>query len=126
MRLVSRYMDSLYFRREPASAVLISGSLDSMVLLALERLERGDVLPIHVRSGFAWEAAERRAIDRLLSHDSMTVLSRRRTYDVHMRDVYAPAHWAVDGQPYISDPPYEEVYIEGRNTVLLSNALLLG
>jgi 7-cyano-7-deazaguanine synthase len=105
--------------------VLLSGGLDSMVLLALERRERGDVVPIHVRSGFAWEAAERRAIDRLLAHETMTGLSPLRAIDVDMRDVYPPAHWAVAGQPPAFDTPDEDVYLEGRNIVLLAKAAIL-
>ena len=109
----------------PASAVLLSGGLDSTVLLALERRDRGDVLPIHVRSGFAWEAAEGRAIDRLLTHEALTRLFPLRTIDVDMRDVYPAPHWAVAGQPPGFDTPDEDVYLEGRNIILLSKAAVL-
>ena len=109
----------------PASAVLLSGGLDSTVLLALERRDHGDVLPIHVRSGFAWEAAERRAIDRLLAQEAMTGLSPLRTIDVDMRDVYPASHWAVAGQPPAFDTPDEDVYLEGRNVILLSKAAVV-
>ena len=106
--------------------MLLSGGLDSTVLLALERRERQDVLPVYVRSGFAWEAAERRAIDRLLSHDELRPgLSPLRTLEVDMRDVYPASHWAVAGQPPAFDTPDEDVYLEGRNIVLLSKAAIL-
>ena len=51
----------------PTSAVLFSGGLDSAVLLAQELTRADAVWPIHVRSGLAWEAAEARAIARLLA-----------------------------------------------------------
>ncbi len=110
----------------PASAVLLSGGLDSTVLLALERRERKDVLPVYVRSGFAWEAAERRAVERILAAESLHPgLSPLRTLDVDMRDVYPASHWAVAGQPPAFDTPDEDVYLEGRNIVLLSKAAVL-
>lgn len=110
----------------PASAVLLSGGLDSTVLLAVERRERRDVLPIYVRSGFAWEAAERRVVERLISHESLRPgLSPLRTLDVDMRDVYSSSHWAIAGQPPAFDTPDDDVYLEGRNIVLLSKAAVL-
>ncbi len=39
-----------------------------------------------------------------------------------MRDVYPPSHWAVRGEAPASDTPDEDVYLEGRNVVLLSKA----
>ena len=41
---------------------------------------------------------------------------------VDMRDVYPPGHWAVRGEAPASDTPDEDVYLEGRNVVLLSKA----
>ena len=46
------------------TAVLLSGGLDSAVLVA-EEAERGRVQPIYVSVGLAWEGAERRTIARL-------------------------------------------------------------
>ena len=39
-----------------------------------------------------------------------------------MTDVFPPAHWAVRGEPPAFDTPDEDVYIEGRNVILLSKA----
>jgi 7-cyano-7-deazaguanine synthase len=44
------------------------------------------------------------------------------TLTVDMRDVYPAAHWAVTGRPPAYDTPDEDVYLEGRNIVLLSKA----
>jgi 7-cyano-7-deazaguanine synthase len=41
---------------------------------------------------------------------------------VDMRDVYPPGHWAVRGHAPAFDTPDEDVYIEGRNVVLLAKA----
>ena len=51
-----------------ATAVLLSGGLDSAVLLA-EEAARGDVQPVYVAAGLAWESAERATLeDLLVSH----------------------------------------------------------
>jgi 7-cyano-7-deazaguanine synthase len=108
------------------SAVLFSGGLDSAVLLALERRDREPVWPMHVRAGLAWEDAERRAIDRLLAGAPFAGrVQPLQTLTVDMRDVYPPTHWAVVGRPPAYDTPDEDVYLEGRNIVLISKAAVL-
>lgn len=112
--------------RPPASAVLFSGGLDSAVLLALELKDHGRVRPIHVRAGLAWEEAEARAIRRVLSapalrDDVLPVM----TITIDMRDVYPPTHWALTGQPPAYQTPDADVYLEGRNIVLISKAAVL-
>jgi 7-cyano-7-deazaguanine synthase len=109
-----------------ASLVLFSGGLDSAVLLALERQSHEPVRPVHVRAGLAWEDAERRAIDRLLAAPAFsTGIEPLTTLTVDMRDVYPASHWAVVGHPPAYDTPDEDVYLEGRNVVLLSKAAVL-
>jgi 7-cyano-7-deazaguanine synthase len=109
-----------------AGAVLFSGGLDSAVLLARQGAEGAPVLPIHVRSGLAWEAAEARAITRLLAQPPF--LGRTEpvvTINVDMRDVYSSTHWAVTGEAPAYDTPDEDVYLDGRNIALLSKAGVL-
>lgn len=112
-----------------ASAVLFSGGLDSAVLLALELRSAGPagrVQPIHVRAGLAWEAAEARAIDRLLAAAPFAGRTPPvASLTVDMRDVYPASHWAVQGRPPAYDTPDEDVYLEGRNIVLISKAAVL-
>jgi 7-cyano-7-deazaguanine synthase len=108
------------------SAVLFSGGLDSAVLLALERRARQPVWPIHVRAGLAWEAAEARAIGRLLRRPPFRDrIEPLQTLTVDMRDVYTDRHWAVAGRPPAYDTPDEDVYLEGRNLVLIAKAAVL-
>jgi 7-cyano-7-deazaguanine synthase len=103
-----------------AVAVLFSAGLDSAVLLA-DAAARGPAQPIYVSVGLAWEGAERRAIDRLLDRPPFgaNVLPLA-TLRVDMRDVYPAAHWAIRGDAPAFDTPDEDVYLEGRNVVLLS------
>ena len=102
------------------AAVLFSAGLDSAVLLA-QTASRGPAQPIYVTSGLAWEAAERRAIDRLLARPPFTANVRPLvTLGMDMRDVYPPTHWAIRGEAPAFDTPDADVYLEGRNVVLLS------
>lgn len=109
-----------------ASTVLFSGGLDSAVLLALECRTYERVVPVHVRSGFAWEDAERRAIDRLLGSPAFSSrVMPLATLIVDLRDIYPSTHWAVAGRPPAYDTPDEDVYLDGRNIVLLSKTAVL-
>ena len=107
---------------ESASAVLFSGGLDSAVLLA-DEASRGDVQPIYVGAGLAWERAELAVVDRLLASDALRGRTRPMvTLSVDMRDVYAATHWAVMGAPPAYHTPDEDVYLPGRNVALLAKA----
>lgn len=103
-------------------AVLFSGGLDSAVLLAVAA-EDGPVLPIYVRVGLAWEGAELATAARLFeAHAYGGRVRPLVTLRVDMRDVYPASHWAVLGEAPGFDTPDEDVYIDGRNIVLLSKA----
>ena len=105
-----------------STAVLLSGGLDSAVLLA-DEASRGDAQPIYVSVGLAWEAAERAVVERLLAaspfRDRMRPLA---ALSVDMRDVYAANHWAVEGRPPSYHTPDEDVYLPGRNVILFGKA----
>jgi 7-cyano-7-deazaguanine synthase len=104
------------------TAVLLSGGLDSAVLLADEAV-RADVQPIYVSAGLAWESAERSMIEALLRSDAFAGHARNLvTLSVDMRDVYAATHWAVTGTPPAYHTPDEDVYLPGRNIILLAKA----
>jgi 7-cyano-7-deazaguanine synthase len=103
-------------------AVLLSGGLDSAVLLA-DEATRGDVQPIYVGAGLAWEPAERSIVEALLRSDALAGRTRDLvTLSVDMRDVYAATHWAVKGTPPAYHTPDEDVYLPGRNIILLAKA----
>lgn len=105
------------------SAVLCSGGIDSTVLLAQELAQGHRTTPVHVRCGLAWEEAEARTLGRLLAAapfaghaDSLVTL----TADV--TDVYPPDHWARAGTPPGFNTPDADVYLEGRNLLLITKA----
>ncbi|HEX6164724.1 MAG TPA: 7-cyano-7-deazaguanine synthase [Vicinamibacterales bacterium] len=105
-----------------ATLVLLSGGLDSAVLAAHEA-QSARVLPVYVCVGLAWEDAEVAMVERLL--DAPLFAGRvdplaRMSFT--MRDVYPPTHWAIRGVPPAYDTPDEDVYLAGRNLVLLTKA----
>jgi len=104
------------------TVVLLSGGLDSAVLAAHEA-QTARVLPVYVSVGLAWEDAEVAMVERLLSAPAyagrIDPLAR---VSFTMRDVYAPTHWAIRGVPPAYDTPDEDVYLAGRNLVLLTKA----
>jgi 7-cyano-7-deazaguanine synthase len=107
------------------TAVLLSGGLDSAVLVA-DEAGRGDVQPIYVSVGLAWEAAEQAVVSRFLASQASTAAERRLrplvSLSVDMRDVYAATHWAMAGRPPAYHTPDEDVYLPGRNVILLGKA----
>jgi 7-cyano-7-deazaguanine synthase len=104
------------------SAILLSGGLDSAVLLA-DEAARGETQPIYIAAGLAWEAAERAMVDALLRSDALRGRTRAlASLSVDMRDVYQATHWAVAGTPPGYHTPDEDVYLPGRNIVLLAKA----
>lgn len=104
------------------TAVLLSGGLDSAVLVA-EEAARDEVQPIYVSVGLAWEAAERAATRLLLAARAFGTRVRPLvSLAVDMSDVYPAAHWAIQGRPPAYHTPDEDVYLPGRNIVLLGKA----
>jgi 7-cyano-7-deazaguanine synthase len=119
------------------TAVLISGGLDSAVLLAEEAARPGPegsgspggpagnvfVQPIYVSVGLAWEAAEQAALRELLATEPLGSRARPLvSLSVDMRDVYEAGHWAIEGKPPRYNTPDEDVYLPGRNIILLGKA----
>lgn len=104
------------------TAVLLSGGLDSAVLVAEEAM-RGEVHPIYVSVGLAWEEAERQTIVGLLKSGGLgSTVRPLAVLALDMTDLYPTGHWAVDGRPPGYHTPDEDVYLPGRNILLLSKA----
>lgn len=106
------------------TAVLLSAGLDSAVLAAAEA-RSGEVHPIYVSTGLAWERGERGALDRLLAtapfgHN----VARLTRLSFTVEDLYPATHWALRGNPPAFDTPDEDVYLAGRNVLLLSKAAI--
>ena len=106
-------------------AVLFSAGLDSAVLLAHAAHENplAIVQPVYVSTGLAWELEEQAMTERLFAAGALgprvvPPISLR----FEMRDVYPADHWAVRGEAPGVHTTDKDVYIEGRNVVLLAKA----
>lgn len=108
----------------PTTIVLVSGGLDSAVLLAHEAAQ-GLVLPLYVSSGLAWESRERAMLAMLLAQQPPASVQPLQIVDVPVSDVYPPGHWALTGHPPAYDTPDEDVYLIGRNVLLLGKAAVV-
>jgi 7-cyano-7-deazaguanine synthase len=105
-------------------AVLVSGGLDSAVLLAEALGTHPAVHPLYVRFGLLWEEAERQHLARFLDAVRTPALRPLRVLGVPVRDLYGE-HWSLTGRGVPgADTPDEAVFLPGRNVLLLGKALL--
>ena len=104
------------------TAVLYSGGLDSAVLVASEARHR-IVQPMYVSVGLAWEAEELALAGRLLRSPAFGERVRPlQRLSLTVADVLPESHWAIQGSPPAYDTPDEDVYLPGRNLLLLAKA----
>src|SRR6266849_6206508 len=99
-------------------AVLVSGGLDSAILLGESVRAGRTVQPLYVRSGFIWEAVELDCLRRFLDALQGPRLKRLHGLDLPVSDLY-PQHWSLTGQgvPDAATPD-EAVFLPGRNVLL--------
>jgi 7-cyano-7-deazaguanine synthase len=104
----------------PAKAgLLLSGGIDSAVLLD-RLLDRGwQVTPFYVRTGCLWEREEIAAVERFLVNVSQPGLMDLVVLEMPLDDLYA-GHWSMSGVGVPDDStPDEAVFLPGRNPLLL-------
>ena len=96
--------------------------------MLLDRLLRNgrQVLPLYIRCGLLWEAAELYWLRRLLSTWRRPRLSPLCVVRLPMRDLYG-AHWSFTGRRIPSTRSVDAaVYLPGRNAILLTAAAITG
>jgi 7-cyano-7-deazaguanine synthase len=104
--------------------LLVSGGLDSSILLAHLLAGGRQVRPFYVRSGLVWQAAELRALGRYLAAVQVPALEDLVTLELPLADVYQD-HWSVTGRGVPdADSLDEAVYLPGRNALLVIKAAL--
>jgi 7-cyano-7-deazaguanine synthase len=105
-------------------AVLISGGLDSAILLGDALRRQVIIYPIYVRCGLHWEATELDNLHRFLAALRQPNLRPLIVLEEPVADIYG-AHWSVTG---IGIPDAESadhaVFLPGRNVMLLAKSLL--
>ncbi|HUT93771.1 MAG TPA: 7-cyano-7-deazaguanine synthase [Thermoguttaceae bacterium] len=106
------------------TGLLLSGGLDSSILLGTLLNEGCRVRPFYVRTQLAWEPAELRAVRRWLEALSSPRLDPLVLLDLPLADLYQD-HWSVTGRNTPDGAsPDDAVYLPGRNSLLLIKAAL--
>lgn len=106
------------------TGLLLSGGLDSSILLG-HLLDLGHrVQPFYIRSQLVWEEEELRAVRRFLQAIRSPKLGDLVVLDLPLADLYGD-HWSVTGRG-IPDgaSPDEAVYLPGRNALLVVKAAI--
>ncbi len=101
-----------------AVGLLLSGGLDSGILLGHLLNGGRRVRPFYVRSQLVWEEAELSAVRAILKTVGSAALEPLVVLEMPLRDLYGN-HWSVTGQntPDAGSPD-EAVYLPGRNVLL--------
>jgi 7-cyano-7-deazaguanine synthase len=110
----------------PASplAVLVSGGLDSAVLVAEAARAYPAVHPLYIRTGLRWEDEERQHLDRFLAAVAGPKLRELVVLEEPVADLYG-GHWSLTGRGVpAAGSPDADVYLPGRNVLLLAKSLL--
>jgi 7-cyano-7-deazaguanine synthase len=105
--------------QQPATGLLLSGGIDSAVLLA-QLLERGSrVVPFYVRTGCVWDECELAAVKRFVAAVPDEELADLVVLEMPLADLYGD-HWSISGRGVPDDQtPDEAVFMPGRNPLLL-------
>ena len=107
----------------PKSAcVLVSGGIESSVLLndALGRYDQ--VVPLYIRNHLRWEDTETFCLKNFVRGLRQNNLKPLVILDLTMRDLYE-SHWSITGIKIPSGKSQDSsVYLPGRNIIFLSKA----
>jgi len=105
-------------------AVLISGGLDSAILLGEAVRQQQIVFPLYVRCGLCYETSELEHLMRFLHALAGPNLRPLHVLEMPVADLYGE-HWSITGKdiPMIGTPD-EACFLPGRNILLLSKAML--
>jgi 7-cyano-7-deazaguanine synthase len=117
-------MNSLPTDRTAPLAVLVSGGVDSAVLVAEARDQYPAVYPLYVRCGLYWEKVELDHLREFLTAIESPALKPLAVLEMPVGDLYT-AHWSLTGEGVPgADTPDDAVFLPGRNVLLLAKAML--
>jgi len=104
--------------------LLVSGGLDSSILLGQLLASGRTIQPFYIASGLLWQQAELDALRRYLAAMASNKLRPLVVLELPLADVYE-RHWSVTGEGVPeADTPDEAVYLPGRNPLLVIKAAL--
>lgn len=104
------------------AGLLVSGGLDSSILLAHLLAGQNRVQPFYVRFGLAWQEAELAALRQFMASLDNARLEPLVMLDMPVADLYGN-HWSITGREAPgADTPDEAVFLPGRNLLLAVKA----
>ena len=107
---------------ESGVAVLVSGGVESCVLLSVMADEYERVVPIYVRTGLVWEEAESRGLAVYIGALDAKPINAMVTLDFPISHIYGE-HWSVTREDVPDGTEPDEAFIlPGRNMLLFSAA----
>jgi 7-cyano-7-deazaguanine synthase len=105
-----------------AACVLVSGGVESAVLLADAAARHKTVHPLYIQNHLRWEEAELYSLKQYLRNLRLPNIMPLTVLDLTMRDLYE-RHWSVTGTKVPgAKTPDESVYLPGRNVIFLAKA----
>lgn len=113
-------------RTKDRVCVLSSGGVESAALIAHYLKARRSVLPVYIRVGYVWEKTELHWLKRLLKDLAAPDLEPLITLRVPAREIQDKSNWSMTGQgaPGVHSRD-EDVYLPGRNILLLAKVAVL-
>ena len=104
---------------------LVSGGLDSAVLVHGLLVQGGRVVPLYLRCGLLWEPAELHWLRRFLRAVRSKHLAPLVVVDMPLRSLYG-SHWSLTGRRIPGTRSADAaVYLPGRNALLLTAAAII-
>jgi 7-cyano-7-deazaguanine synthase len=111
-------------QEQAAVALLISGGLDSAILLGDLLRQRLAVYPLFVKTGLFWESVELVHLKRFLLAVQCSALKPLHILELHVADLYGD-HWSLTGRNVPdAESSDEAVYLPGRNVLLLAKGMI--
>ena len=104
---------------------LVSGGLDSAVLLQRLSATGTRIFPLYLRGSLYWEATEMWFLRRFLRALRNSHLAPLQIIDVPLRSLYG-SHWSLTGRGIPNARSADAaVYLPGRNALLLTHAAIV-
>jgi 7-cyano-7-deazaguanine synthase len=105
-------------------AILVSGGLDSAILVGELTHDGAMIHPLYVRHGLYWEAEELRHLCRFLEAIRAPSLQLLHVLEMPVGDLYGK-HWSITGRGAPDARSTDEaVFLPGRNVLMLAKAML--
>ncbi|MGA2796242.1 MAG: 7-cyano-7-deazaguanine synthase [Thermoguttaceae bacterium] len=105
-----------------AIGLLLSGGLDSCILLGHLAGLGHRVQPFYIRSQLHWEEEEQRAVRAFLQAVGKENIEKLVVLEMPLKDLYG-RHWSTDGQGVPDAHSADDaVYLPGRNALLIIKA----